>query len=252
MKTMEVALYISTINETYFLDVIILAGGMGTRLQSVLPDQPKPLAPIHGKPFLDYLLRRLDKEKLIQKVILATGYKSLLIQEYYSTHPYHFKIDFSFEQSPLGTGGAARLALENTQSDFVLILNGDSFVEFDLEKMFLSLVSEKNAGVILLTKVLDGSRFGTVKIDLKSGKILSFLEKVHTGTSLINAGAYLLSRNALFLWPREKRISMENEILPFLLAGETLYGYVVENPFIDIGTPDSYRQAEDFFKADVD
>ena len=221
-------------------DAIILVGGLGTRLKTVITDLPKPLAPILGKPFLNYVLEHLDKFTQIDRVILATAYQAHKIREMYANHDYHFKIDFSEEHQPLGTGGAVRLALEKTIKPQVIILNGDSFINFDNHHF-------DHEEVLLLKRVYDRSRFGSIELD-NQNRIVALREKGLSGEGLISAGVYLLKREHLIEWPLQKIISMETDILPTLIKNG-IYGKICDRPFIDIGTPESYKEAELFFKA---
>lgn len=220
-------------------DAIILVGGLGTRLKTVITDLPKPLAPVLGKPFLNYLLEHLDKLNQINRVILATAYQSQKIRALYADHHYHFKIDFSEEDHPLGTGGAVRLALEKTNSPRVLILNGDSFIDFDYNHF-------EHEETLLLKRVEDRSRFGSIELD-NQNKIVALREKGLSGEGLISAGVYLLKKESLMEWPLQQVISMEMDILPKLIK-KGLYGKICDRPFIDIGTPESYQDAQIFFK----
>lgn len=234
------------------IEAIILAGGLGTRLRSVVSDRPKALASIGQKAFLDHLLESLEKTQLISRVVLALGHAADQISAYYQNKKFTFPLEYSVEISPLGTGGATRLALEKIKEEEVLILNGDSFVEFDL-KIFLDFHRSKSCvGSVLLSEVKERSSFGSVLLDAK-GQILSFEEKGKQGPGLINAGVYLLKKSALMNWPVGEVLSIEKDILPALiLQNPGLFGFATHTRFIDIGTPTSYQAAQDFFKAPVD
>ena len=229
------------------MDAIILAGGLGTRLKPVLSAVPKPLAPIGERPFLDILLKQLNPFKQIKKVILAIGYKAeLIIQRYQGSHEYHFKIDFSVEDAPLGTGGAIKHALPLTTYDEVLILNGDSYVEFDLTDLHRTHIENKASLTLVAVKVNDSERYGSVDIDLSTMRIIQFGEKQKTsGAGFINAGCYLLEKRILDRIPEKQNISFEKQILPTLLE-KRMYAKISKGKFIDIGTPESFFSAKDY------
>ncbi len=236
---------------TTSVDVVILAGGLGTRLQSVVSDRPKVLAEVKGRPFLDYLLQQLEKFRQVKKVILALGYQAEKVMAQYQKYSSQtFTIDFSTETQPLGTGGAIRRALLKTESRDVLIMNGDSYVHFDLTA--LQQEHEKKGGVLtnILFKTDDRRRFGTVTLDSQTNRIKEFQEKspselVDHESAFINAGVYLIQKQVFEKWPVDQNVSMEKEILPTLIPAG-IYGHVSQGPFIDIGIPESYREAENF------
>lgn len=230
------------------MDAIILAGGKGTRLSSVVNNVPKPLAPVNGKPFLDILLLQLNKFSFIKMVVLAVGYKSeMIIDRYKDCSEYNFRIVFSHEERLLGTGGAIKKALALTDTGDVLILNGDSYVEIDIEDL-LKFHNSNNASLTIVLKEIDNAdRYGAIEINGKK-KIISFNEKSSIKKSgLINAGMYILKRTLLDIIEDEKEISFEKEILPELI-GNNVYGYVVEGKFIDIGVPEAYKIAGEYLK----
>lgn len=226
------------------MDIIILAGGKGTRLKGIISDVPKPLAPIGGVPFLDILLGQLGKYTLIKRVVLAVGYKSkMIIERYKDKKTYHFKIVFSVEKKLLGTGGAIKKALSLTSSEDVIILNGDTFVDINLDELVNFHNAHKSLLTMVLQKVDDASRYGTVLIDEHS-RIKSFAEKRTLKNSLINAGIYVIKKD-LFENIGEEKLSFEKDLLPDFIKHDA-YGYVVEGRFIDIGIPDTYRVAEKY------
>ena len=130
------------------MDAIILAGGLGTRLRKVLPDIPKPLAPVNGRPFLDALLEYLDCSENIGKVVLATGHLAEAIMDRYADAQYHFPIVFSREESLLGTGGAIKYALPLTSGDDVIVINGDTYADVDIRAL-LKFHREKNGAATI-------------------------------------------------------------------------------------------------------
>jgi len=229
------------------LDALILVGGLGTRLRSILPpDIPKPLAPIKGHPFLAYLLKFLAQQG-IERTVLATGFLSHVMEwALEDIRPSGMKLELSMEIEPLGTGGAIGHARHLLKSDPVLVLNGDSICPVALGPMLLFHREKKALVTDLLTLVKDTGRFGSVQLD-SLGRVTHFNEKLSDGSpGLINAGVYLFSKAALDHMPDLVPCSLECDILP-QWAGSDVFGFITKTPFLDIGTPESYGQAENFF-----
>lgn len=224
---------------------LILAGGLGTRLQSALPDKPKVLAPVAGRPFLSYLMDQLILAEF-RHVILCTGYKGEQIRAAFGDQYKELNIRYSQEPEPLGTGGALRFGLPLIDADLLLVANGDSYVNYNLSD-YLDWHLKKNfQASLLLTHLSDTSRYGQVEVDEKS-RIVKFDEKgVSHGSGWINAGVYILNRGLLESIPAGKPFSLEREFFPSLI-GKGLYGFRNKGKFIDIGTPESYALAEKFF-----
>lgn len=229
------------------MDAIVLAGGLGTRLRDAVSHLPKSLAPIGGRPFLDYLLAYLSKFKSINRVILATGYMSEKVIESYSGRTdFGFRIDFSIEEELLGTGGGIKKALEHATSETVIAMNGDSFIDVDIEE-FIGF--HKNQGgrlSIVLKRVEDSGRYGFVK--LEGERVLSFDEKrPDAGGGLINAGIYIFDRKIFDIVEPHKIYSIEKDLIPEFVKNHDVFGYVSSGRFIDIGLPETYEASEDFF-----
>lgn len=228
------------------INVIILAGGMGTRLKPVISDSQKVLATVWGRSFLSFLLDQLIQAGF-SRVILSTGYEAEQVEaEFGQTYKSLFVV-YSKEVSPLGTGGAVRHALPLIESDTILVMNGDSFIDADLNA-YIDWFSEKGKqAAILLTRANDTDRYGRITVQ-EDGCILSFEEKVaKRGSGWINAGVYLLRKSLLESIPFGRASSLEMDLFPHLVD-KGLYGYKSDSKFIDIGTPDSYAMAEDFFR----
>jgi D,D-heptose 1,7-bisphosphate phosphatase len=222
----------------------ILAGGLGSRLRSVLMDRPKALAPVAGKPFLTLLFKQLGAAG-IRKVVLCTGYLAEQIKSTFGEQYGSLRIHYSQETQPLGTAGSLRLALPLLDSDPVLVLNGDSYSSVDLT-LFLEWHTQKKAvGSVLLAHSPDVLRFGCVTC-LPGGQILQFSEKGTTGAGWINAGVYVLSRRLLLAIPAGRQVSLEYEVFPSWV-GQGLFGYSEGKDFLDIGTPENYAKASAFF-----
>src|SRR5204863_680824 len=208
----------------------------------VLADRPKSMALIAGTPFLQLLLDRLRCQG-VADVILGTGYMAEKIESYFgSGNKLAMRIRYSREHEPRGTGGALKLA-EPLISDPILVLNGDSYVEWDLVPV-LELFKTKDADlVIVLQAVADVTRYGSVAID-QDGRVTQFVEKgVAAGPGLINAGVYLLGKQIVRGLPAGTAISLEKEVFPRLLD-RRVYGLVCTGLFIDIGVPDDLRRAQ--------
>ncbi|HET9418437.1 MAG TPA: nucleotidyltransferase family protein [Chthoniobacterales bacterium] len=227
------------------LDAIVLAGGMGTRLREVVADRPKVLADVAGRPFLTRLLDQLIGTQ-VASVVLSTGYMAEMIEATIGTQYRGLPVRYSRENEPLGTGGALRLALDKTQSDPLLALNGDSFCDANIGELCAFHRKKKARATLLLTRVEDASRFGSVESEA-NGAVTRFEEKGRArAPGWINAGIYCLAREVISGIPAGRAVSMEHEIFPRLI-GAGLCGFRVRGAFIDIGTPHSYAEAERFF-----
>jgi len=229
------------------LTAVVLAGGLGTRLRSVLADCPKVLAPVNGKPFLAYLLEHLAGQGL-RHAVLCVGCRSEQVEAAFGRSYAGLRIAYSREHAPLGTAGAVRLALPMLRSDPALVMNGDSFCGPNLPALFHWHHTRRAAATLLLTHVSDTRRYGRVQVD-GDGRIRAFQEKGEgEGPGWINAGVYLLGRQLLAEIPERTAVSLEREAFPAWL-GRGLYGCPSETPFLDIGTPASYAAAHEFFAA---
>ena len=224
---------------------VILAGGLGTRLHSVIADKPKVLAPVNGQPFLSYLLDQLIAAGF-QDVILCTGYRGEMVRETFGSHYRRLNIRYSYEPEPLGTGGALRYALPMIDSETILVMNGDSYLDTNLYDFINWYMKRRHETSILLTKMPDTSRYGRIEFDVY-GRILRFEEKSEElRGGWISAGTYLLKKSLLEIIRRGVHYSLETEYFPHLVK-IGFYGYVCESKFIDIGTPESYEKAHLFF-----
>jgi D-glycero-alpha-D-manno-heptose 1-phosphate guanylyltransferase len=221
-------------------EAIILAGGLGTRLRSTVPDLPKCLAPVGGRPFIAYVTDYFRREG-VEKFIFALGYKSAYFDEFFRTEFPHGDYDISLEIEPLGTGGAIRQACERVEGRTVLILNGDTFFRIGLEAL-AEFHAVKQAGCSLCLKPMqDFDRFGVVEL-AADGRVSRFREKQYYRAGLISGGVYALEKATLLKGEWPKIFSFEKD---YLEAGreERLYGLVQDRYFIDIGIPEDYRRA---------
>ena len=225
---------------------VILAGGLGTRLQAVVSDRPKVMAEINGKPFIAYLLDQLVAAG-IGRVIISTGYMADILEDTFGTRYNDLHVDYSQEETPLGTAGALKLAEQIVDSEYCLVMNGDSYTEFDAISLFIS-HKQKNANITILVKAVSNtSHFGTIQMN-KQNEIIKFMEKESsTNIGLINTGIYIMKTSTLQKIPNKTPCSLEYNFFPAMI-GKNIYGNETEGNFIDIGTPESYAQAEAFFE----
>lgn len=228
--------------------VLILAGGMGTRLSAAVPDRPKVLAEVAGQPFIAHLLRQLERAGF-RDVILCTGHAAARVEQHATVHSGTLKLRFSREKTPLGTGGAARRALDGVKDDHVVVMNGDSFIDLDLRKVTSWYASPQGpAAGMVATWQEDTSRFGRVEL-AEDGRVLHFREKlVGACPGYVNAGIYLAHRRELATLAPDAPASLERDWLPQLADGR-LVAWPTRARFIDIGTPQSYAEAGKFFAA---
>lgn len=227
------------------MQAILLCGGMGTRLRSVVADRPKPMADICGKPFLQYLLEML-RDKGITEVIFALGYMGEMIEEYFQDgSAFGLKIAYSYEEEPLGTGGAIRNALPKILEEEVLVLNADTYFPMDYQGL-LRFHQENDGDFSLATRAVpDISRYGAVRRD-PAGRILAWNEKLNEGaqplSGEINGGIYVMKKSLVAEIPEGKQ-SLEQDCIPkWLSEGKRIFGLPFEGYFMDIGIPKDYQQ----------
>jgi D-glycero-alpha-D-manno-heptose 1-phosphate guanylyltransferase len=223
------------------LPCLILVGGMGTRLRPVVNDLPKPMAPIAGKPFLEYLLRWVGHAG-VKRVILCAGYRADKIQEYCGDgDAFGLQISYSLEKRPLGTWGAIRQAAQQLSNQQFLVLNGDSWLQVDLQELLDFHLDSGGIATIAAAGVRDASRFGSIRAD-SQGKVIGFAEKQTRAAALVNGGIYLFSREALAVAPVLTG-SLESDVFP-LLVPRGVYAMRVTGYFIDIGIPAEYKRLQ--------
>jgi len=235
------------------MEAILLCGGLGTRLRSVVSDRPKPMADIAGKPFLHYLVKMLS-ESGVKHLIFALGYMGEQIEAYFqSGEEYGLSISYSYEDSPLGTGGAIRNALSKVSGENVLVLNADTYFHTDYESLLREQLKNKAAMTIASRKIEDISRYGAILKD-ESGRILRWNEKMSSDQvetprpGEINGGIYVMQKSLIEKIPEGKQ-SLENDCIPaWLEDGLYLQAIPSDGYFMDIGVPEDYAQ----FKEDVE
>ena len=225
--------------------VAILAGGLGTRLRSVVGQTPKVIAEVGGRPALAWLFDQLDAHGF-RHVVVCAGHRADAVTARLGDQHGGLQLRYSIESEPLGTGGALRHAFLHFYSDPVLVLNGDSFCDVDLGQFLRVHQARRAPASLVLAEVPDTRRFGRVSVR-PDGRVEQFLEKSDTaGPGWINAGIYLLSRHQIANIPTGRPVSLERELLPQWLP-HGLFGFPSHGRFLDIGTPESFAQAGDFF-----
>ena len=228
------------------MEAIILAGGLGKRLRQAVPGLPKPMAPVGGRPFLEYLLDYWAAQG-VNRFILSVGYKHEIIEEHFSGGYRGSEITYAVEKQPRGTGGGLLLALDSLEgSDPFLIMNGDTFFNVSLASM-RDFHNSRHAELTIALRMVDGNtRYAGVGID-DSGRITTFDNQARAaGRALINGGVYLANRDIFsgIATDPDIPVSIEEQIFPDLMkAGKGLYGYASSARFIDIGIPEDYERA---------
>ncbi|MDC3358747.1 sugar phosphate nucleotidyltransferase [Pseudomonadales bacterium] len=225
--------------------VVILAGGFGTRLRSVVSDVPKPMAPVNGKPFLAHQME-LWKNQGVTTFILSVGYLSGVIIDFFKDSYLGVPVKYALEHRPLGTGGGLLLAMEELNSDepFFLV-NGDTYLGVDAEKILKFHSSKRSEVTLSLFRAEERDRFGGVKLT-EGNRIVEFGPNKADISELANGGVYVVDPKAIRKNYRRsnKKISLEDEIWPDLLSdGCRFFGFEVDGDFLDIGVPSDYRSA---------
>lgn len=228
------------------MEVIILAGGLGTRLRSVVSEVPKCMAPVAGKPFLWYLLKYLSRYD-VTRVILSVGYLREVIFNWIDEvkDEFLFEFDYAIEEEPLGTGGGIKLALDKTIDEKVVVLNGDTFFDVDLMQLYDAHVIGKKAITLALKPMRNFDRYGTVNVEPITSTILNFNEKQYCEEGLINGGIYVISKSVPIFEGLEEKFSFETAVLEPQCSRHQLLGVVQNGYFIDIGIPEDYKKAQD-------
>lgn len=232
-------------------DVVILAGGLGTRLRSVVSDVPKCMAPVGGHPFLDWILRWTERFE-VNHIILSLGYMSHVVIEWIESerHSNSVPIDWVIEDSPLGTGGGIRLAMSKVCCERTVVLNGDTFFDVDLNALCAFSRKSGSPITVALKPMTSFDRYGSVTIDLNN-RITSFNEKRYCEIGLINGGIYCIDSSCDLLTDKPVKFSFEKEILEPLSEEGVLSGFVCDGTFIDIGIPEDWASAQTLIPASV-
>jgi D-glycero-alpha-D-manno-heptose 1-phosphate guanylyltransferase len=226
------------------VEAIILAGGLGTRLRSVVADLPKAMAPVNGKPFLAYLLDGLITAGF-DRAILAVGYMSDKVQGHFGHRYRSLPLRYSVETEPLGTGGAIKSAMTLASASTVLVSNGDTYVELGYGAMFAEHERARSQLTIAAQTVSETGRYGA--LDIEAGHIRGFIEKGRSGPGSINAGVYLLSRELLDRYTLPPAFSFETDLLMPHVKEIAPLAFHTQGIFIDIGIPEDYARAQTLF-----
>jgi D-glycero-alpha-D-manno-heptose 1-phosphate guanylyltransferase len=223
-------------------EVIILAGGLGTRLRSVVADMPKCMAPVNGKPFIAHVIDYFETQN-IERFIFSLGYKHEEITKYLTLHYPRLKAKFVIEKEPLGTGGAIKLSCGKAQSENVIITNGDTLFKADIQKLF-SFHLYKNADCTLSLKPMyNFDRYVVVELN-KDNCVKNFKEKQFYEEGLINGGLYALNVNRFLQEDLPQKFSFEKDYLEALFDKRKMFGVIQDEYFIDIGIPADYKKAQ--------
>lgn len=225
-------------------EAVVLAGGLGTRLKSAVPDLPKCMAPVAGRPFIDYIIMAL-RDNGIQKIIFSLGYMSEIVIDHLKNNWPELPYEYCIETQPLGTGGAIKLAIQQVNGDHFVVVNGDTLFDVDLVQMSRLHTHTKAAISVALKPMSDFDRYGSVQID-DSLCIKAFIEKKQMSQGLINGGLYYINKNWFSGLSLPQVFSFEKDVLEKNTDSNVIFGYISDTYFIDIGIP------EDFEKASID
>jgi D-glycero-alpha-D-manno-heptose 1-phosphate guanylyltransferase len=220
-------------------ECIVLAGGLGTRLRSVVADKPKCMAPVGKHPFLYYLLKYLQDQG-ITHVVLSLGYKSEQVIDWCKEANLGIEISFVIEEEPLGTGGGIMLAMSKVKGNEFFITNGDTFFGVPLNELHSFHQQKQSALSLALKPMYQFERYGAVELD-ENDRITAFLEKQFREEGLINGGIYLTSKQYLQSLGLPQQFSFEKEVLE---KSKALYGFISDTYFIDIGVPEDYARVQ--------
>ncbi len=229
---------------------VVLAGGLGTRIQHLLPDLPKPMAPAAGRPWLEWVARYLARQN-VPHIVISAGYRAELIQRHFEAQPVAgARVRTVVETTPLGTAGAVihAVAASGWSAPIWAVLNGDTLAFADLSLATAALREPALAGVIFGRRVADAARYGGLVADA-GGRLIRYEEK-RAGQGMVSAGVSLLRAEWLAKFPVRRPLSLEQDVFPALLSQGAFFKVLPMNvPFLDIGTPESLPQAGPFVEA---
>ena len=226
------------------MEAIILAGGFGTRLRSLVSDMPKPMAPVLGRPFLSYLLDMLFLRGF-KSVVLSVGYKAESIISFFGDDWHGMSLSYSIESFPLGTGGGIKLALSKCSNSHVFVLNGDTYCDFEFPLVEAMWKSDQSP-ILVGCHIESAERYG--RLEVSGEKLLGFMPRGGVGPGVINAGAYVLPRNELDYFRAGESFSFESVVVPHLISLDRIRVFVSKSPFLDIGVPLDYLRAGSFLE----
>lgn len=220
---------------------LVLAGGFGTRLAAVVPDLPKPMAPVCGRPFLELLLGALQA-KGVRRVVLSLGYRAEIIERHFGQNWRGLEIECEVETTPLGTGGAMRRGLARCRGDAALVVNGDTLLDVELDAL-VGRWQRVRQPLLVACRVPDTARYGRLDVGADD-RLVGFAEKGVAGPGWINSGHYLLPRGLLEQAGLPDRFSFETDFVAPRLAQLGIEVFRSQGDFIDIGVPDDYQRAQ--------
>jgi D-glycero-alpha-D-manno-heptose 1-phosphate guanylyltransferase len=221
---------------------IILAGGLGTRLRSTVPNLPKCMAPVAGQPFLYYVINHLRMQG-IHKIIFSLGYMHHIIEEWLAKEFSTMDYEICIEEEPLGTGGAIQLALHKASAENVFVANGDTLFRFNAAELLQTHKKNNAECTLALKPMLEFDRYGVVELD-KKNIITSFKEKQYYKKGLINAGLYLINKKHFLQKKFPSKFSFEKDYLEKFVGAQKFSGIAQNKYFIDIGIPEDYNKAQ--------
>lgn len=223
-------------------EAIVLAGGLGTRLQSAVPDLPKCLAPVAGRSFLEYLLVCYRKQG-VKRFIFALGYKSEKIESFVREALFPSEYAFSIEAEPLGTGGAIYQACRQVSGSDAIVLNADTFFGLKLDELSTIHLNKKADCTLALKPMERVDRYGRVELNDQQ-QVIGFSEKKYMKSGLINGGVYALNVKNFLNKSFPETFSFEKDYLENEYSTGKIYGMISDAYFIDIGIPEDYQQAQ--------
>lgn len=227
------------------MQAIILAGGFGTRLQTIVKEVPKPMAPISGKPFLFWLINYLQKNG-VTKFVFSLGYLHQVIEDYLTIN-FSNSINYKcvIENTPLGTGGAIKLCMQEIEDENVLIVNGDSFFNLNIQAFKKNHISTNSDCSIALKPMTDFDRYGSVELN-NENRVISFKEKQFCKSGLINTGLLIFNKEIYLSTTAHlpPNFSYEKDFLEPNISRLNVRGYIAGEYFIDIGIPEDYYKAD--------
>ena len=224
------------------VEVIILAGGRGSRLKSVVDNIPKPMASIRGKPFLEYLLKHVSKFN-VRKIVFCLSYKHEAVSRHFGNRYADIEICYSIADKPLGTGGAAKKGLCQCSDKHVVLINGDTFYNINLDDFFSFHVLHNSDITMSLKPMKQFSRYGSVEVD--GHRVTNFREKQFQDYGLINGGWYVIGSEVFSKHDMQGFFSFERDLLENRSIALNIYAKIFKENFIDIGVPEDFKMAQE-------
>ena len=219
------------------VDLVILAGGKGTRIKRLLANKPKPMAKFNGKYFIEYIIQNLSRYNF-ENIYILTGYKSKIIFNNFNNKKYNFtNVTCLKEKKPMGTGGALYCLKKRKVNDFILV-NGDTIFDINLKQLVNSTKKNSIASIALVKNIKDKKNKKLNNLNIKNGNII-----LRKKSSLMNGGVYFFKKS-IFRYISNKHLSLENDIFPKLIKKKQIAGKLFKNFFIDIGTPKNFKRAK--------